>query len=128
MVIVYLEGHYIFWKSSLFWQLARTHYLNLGSFRFVFFKIWWFFVYLKKRILLHLLAPFFTRLRKFRKKENNYLCMGAIWNRKFYTYPRGSFRVCENLKFGGYVFRLKTLSFNVNGKVSVQHTLCLLVY
>jgi hypothetical protein len=38
--------------------------------------------------------------------------MGTIHNKKIYTYPRESFRVCDFFKFGGYAFKLKTLSLN----------------
>jgi len=36
--------------------------------------------------------------------------MGTIRNQKFYTYPGGSCRVSDSLRFGGYSFTLKTLS------------------
>jgi hypothetical protein len=38
--------------------------------------------------------------------------MGAIDNGKFYTFPGGSFKISDFLKFERYAFKLKTLSPN----------------
>jgi len=38
--------------------------------------------------------------------------MGAIDNGRFYTFPGGSFKISDFLKFERYAFKLKTLSPN----------------
>jgi len=42
--------------------------------------------------------------------------MGAIRNQKIYTYLGRSFSVFDFLRFGGYAFKLKTLSISQNSK------------
>jgi len=47
--------------------------------------------------------------------------MGARHNQKNYTYSRRSFRICDFSRFGGYAFRLKTLSLSQHSEWEVTN-------